>query len=512
MKIKYILILLVSMALGGIVSSCYEDNSRLDTNTIAGVEVDKSGMEAFIVYQFENLMVSPKVNSEGLLEEDLRYEWRINTIPNDTLYQLIGEEKNLDYEVRFKPTNSEKYHQLHYTVIDNNTGLKYITTWQVTIKNNIGEGLVVAQTNDGINTDISHIMAPEVTPDYLGESIKINVFSAINGRTIEGLVKQMRFTTIYRVQALLGITANSVFRINTLDYTIAGTNDDLFYTNKSAYHPQSLGAIVQGDMYVGNNQLTGTYLGVNHAFGIPFDFPYSVPDHVAFNAFNNWPPVRINFYDELNQHFVYMPGIAAFVDHEMHNYPSVTVGAFDPATVSNKTNVAAIVSNEGDFRHLLKDKTTGKYSLYVLDGGVSEYPNIIPPAPKALYDFSGAPDISNAKYFVLLDDQKVMYYATSNKIYAALYSTSTPVFEERYTVQGGEEITTLQIYQQADYPYSSGPYLDTNNKQLVMSTYNNTEGKVYILPFINTGLGNIDNANIKTFTGFSRITAITTQK
>jgi hypothetical protein len=44
-----------------------------------------------------------------------------------------------------------------------------------------------------------------------------------------------------------------------------------------------------------------------------------------------------------------------------------------------------------------------------------------------------------------------------------------------------------------------------------MSTYNNTEGKVYIMPMKNIGLGNIDEPNIKVYNGFKRISAIGTQ-
>ena len=113
-----------------------------------------------------------------------------------------------------------------------------------------------------------------------------------------------------------------------------------------------------------------------------------------------------------------------------------------------------------------------------------------------------------------MDNQKVLYYATPGKIYAMLYSAGSPVFEERYTVPAGEEITTLQVYTQANYPFRAEgwdpPYLETNNKQLILSTYG-SEGKVYLLPLINAGVGNIDTANIRTFDGFDRITAITTQ-
>ena len=39
----------------------------------------------------------------------------------------------------------------------------------------------------------------------------------------------------------------------------------------------------------------------------------------------------------------------------------------------------------------------------------------------------------NAEGFMLLDDQKVLYYATKTKIYAVLYGTGTPTFSERYS-------------------------------------------------------------------------------
>lgn len=273
-----------------------------------------------------------------------------------------------------------------------------------------------------------------------------------------------------------------------------------------------LGSIVQGDIYVGDGKLTGTYLGTSKKYGLPFDFPHTVPDHIALNGYNNYPPIRINFYDEENERFVYLPSIMQFGDDDMHLVPGAPSGVFDPAAVQNKVNLAAGTNTSGDFLHLLKDKITEEVTLFVLDGGGSEYPLTIPPKPKAKISMAGAPEIGNARFFVLLDNQKVMYYATESKVYAMLYSTGTPVFELRYTVPAGEEITTLQVYQQADYPFRTeeSPYIATNNKQLVMSTYG-SEGKVYVLPMVNAGLGNIDHANIKTFAGFGRVTAITTQ-
>lgn len=500
------------LVIGIILSSCYRDESSLDLAPITGIGIDTTGMTELFVYQFEDLVVEPELDLGDLSEKDVSYEWRINLKAGDTVYEVIGEERNLRYEVTFKPNVSGNFHQVWYAITDHTTGLDYIMTWPLTVRNNIGEGLVIAESYDGVTTDISHIMAPEVTADHTDVSVKREVYSAINGGTIDGIVKQMRHTRMGREDIMMGITDNSIFKINTLDYTMIGINDDLFYGNPGTYEPQALGGIVQGDMYIGSGRMTGTYLGASLEFGPPLDFPYVVPDHVAFNAHNNSPPVMVNFYDEVNEHFVYLPTIAAWGDNSMHPVAADPDGSFNPADLQNKENLVAEVSNTGEFRHLLKDKETGEVGLYILNGGQSVYPDIISPAPLAYYDLSNIPGIGNASHFTFLDNQRVMYYVVDNTIYALLYGGGTPVSEERYTAPAGEQITTLQVYRQADYPSRSNdiPYLETHNRQLIMSTYG-SEGKVYLLPFVNTGVGNIDQTRIKAFDGFGRISAIATQ-
>lgn len=511
MKKTTIFTLLCISILLSITLSCYNDDSSLDTNSITGVVIDTTGMSTLTARQFERLQINPDLNIGDLSESDLSYEWRLNLIPNDTLFQVISESKNLDYEVRLPPNVTGVSHLLYYIVKDNKNNLEYSVAWPLTVLNNIGEGLVVVVTPDGINSDISHIMSPEVTTDFNEVSIKQNIYSAINGGTISGLVKDIHYTTIFRVDALLGITDNSVIRINTLDYTFGGSNDDLFFGNPGTYQPQALAAVSQADLYVGSGQLTATFLGVSREFAIPFDTNFVVPDHIAYIGRSN-PPVTVNFYDETDKHFIYLPRVGAFGDRVMKRIPGTTTAAFNPDDVTNKINIAAGVSTTGNFRHLLKDASTNEMTLYEFDGGVDIFPSPTPPAPLGAYSLAGAPDIANAKHFVILEDQRVLYYATNTRIYAMLYGTSIPTFEMRYTAAAGEEITTLQLYQQSGFPYDGASgYINTNNRQLIMSTYN-TEGKVYLLPIINLGVGNIDTPNIKTFTGFNRVISITAQK
>lgn len=520
MNKKYKLILLSFITVAITIFSCRKDNSTLDLEKIPGVIIDTAGAGTLSVFQFDHLVVKPVLKMEGVSEADLTFSWKINLTPTDTIYEVIGEGRDLDAEIRFKPNATGYYHQLLYTITDKKTGLEYIMAWPLTIKNNIGEGLVVAETSDNTNTDLSHIMAPEVTSNYTGESVKHHVYSSINGSHIAGLVKQMRYAPVFGVNALFAITDNSMVRVNTLDYTYHSMNNDLFFSPRENLKPQALGALYQGDVYIGEGKLTATNLGITRKFGLPYDFKFNVPGHVALNGNSAnaggsdryTPAVSINFYDEVNGHFVYLPTILQFGgDNTMHAYLPATDKAFNPGNLPGKVNLAAGISVDRGFLHLLKDKTSGAVALYIFDAGKDNYPNpLTPPSPLAVYDLSNAPGINNATKFVLLDDQKVMYYATGNKIYAMLYGTSTPVFEERYTVPAGEEITTLQIYRQVGYPLQAS-YIETNNKQLIMSTYG-SEGKVYLLPITNPGLGNIDNANVKTFGGFGRITAIAPQK
>src|SRR5690606_11922755 len=154
-----------------------DDLSSLDLNKIAGVTIDTTGTPTLSVFQFENLVLEPNLQANGISESDLSYGWKINLKPNGIEYLVLGTEKKLDHEIGVVPTLEGAPHQVVLTVTDTNTGLDYIMAWPLTIRNSIGEGLVIAETPDGVNTDISHIMSPLVTSNYSGESIKRSIYS-----------------------------------------------------------------------------------------------------------------------------------------------------------------------------------------------------------------------------------------------------------------------------------------------------------------------------------------------
>ncbi|SFC26996.1 PKD-like family protein [Parapedobacter composti] len=508
---------LVSISLFFIVfAGCKDDLSSLDTDKIAAVEVDTVGQSVIYVFQFETLVVDPKINTNGLPAENLVYEWMINSDPGSIDYLSISNEKKLEYEVSFRPTDAGDSHQLLLKITDTQTDLEYLTAWPLIIRNSVGEGVVIAETHDGTTTDISHLMSPQVTPNYNQETIRYNVFSSVNGYTLPGLVQQLRFTQIQGSgQTMLGSTSNSLFTIKTLDYTFDKQNEELFYAPQSDYGAQFLGGVVQNDMMVINNQLYANWLQISK-YGLPFESAYPIPAHIAINGWNNYPNVVTSFYSESHDIFVYQQSPSSFGDRVFRPVPAVTDGPFNPNDVPRKINVAAGVYSNGDFLHLLKDEQSGELALYVL--AAAEYDNVnwvvIPSKPRALITFAGAPEVDKAEFFLLLDDQNVVLYATKNKIYAAMYGTSIPTYALRYTTEAGEEITSLKVYQQADYPMrtSGEPYFSRNNRQLIMGTFDGDQGRLYIMPLINQGEAWIDVANIKRYSGFGRILTTATQR
>jgi hypothetical protein len=518
--IKNTVWLLILMA--ATITSCKKDLSTLDTNPISGVTVDTAGATTLSITQFDYLKIIPKIDFNGADENRFNFQWKVTLASNDTTSKVLSNTRNLDAKIDMVPSGTNQYYVLTLTASDKENGLKYITSWPLTVLSSIGEGLVVATTADGINTDLSHIMSPLVTTNYTNESVKFNIFSgANNNKTIPGLVKQMRYTIGFRmvprgaVNTLFAITDTSMTKINTVDFSFAGRNDDLFYTPKGSYNFQFLGGRNQADVFVEGGKLSVAYLGISEKIGIPFDYQANIPDEVALNRRGDYSGISMSFYDELRGKFMYVPHISTltFLDRNAYVHADQPAAIFNPGNLPNKTNLAAGLGVDEELVHILKDKGTSKVNLYVFNSGVSSSVPALAPTPKSNLDLSSAPGIGQADNFVVLDNQRVIYYTSGNKIYAILYGGATPIVEERYTVPSAESITTLQIYQQTDYGWGSA-FLTSNNNQLIMSTYGGTagSGKVYILPMINLGVGNINQAAVKTFTGFEKVLAIAANK
>lgn len=514
-NIKFITALFIGMMTIGLYG-CKDDLSSLDTDKLPDVSVDTTGQSILSIFQFDTLNISPKVIVNDLQGHELSYTWSLNKAPRSLDTIVIGHEKDLSYPVSFAPTLPNSDHHLQLTITDTHTGIKYFQDWPLTIRNGLGEGLVIVETFDQSTTDFSHIMDPLVTPDYQATNVRQRIFSAVNGFTIPGLVSEMVYTRYGADNMFIGSTADHIYGISSSDYSLQNQDRDFFYVDQPSYGGYSfIGGFDQNDIFIKEGKIHSSWLQLSK-IGLPHANNYVVPGIVSLNAYYSYYDVRLTFYSEELGQFIFLPSFASFGDRVMRPVPSST-SHFNPTAVPQKLNVAAAVNNEGDFIHLLRDKSTQKFELYILDRGGydSNTWEVIAPKPKRYVDLSAAPEIDQAVHFVFLDDQQVLLYATATKVYAAMYSASTPSYGVRYTAAAGEEITSLRTYYQADYPKrfpdAQSPYFERNGKQLILSTYNGSEGKLSILPLINPGLANIDQANVKTFDGFGKILFTLTQ-
>ena len=127
--------------------------------------------------------------------------------------------------------------------------------------------------------------------------------------------------------------------------------------------------------------------------------------------------------------------------------------------------------------------------------------------------------MSRAKFFATSPDEEVLYYATEDRVYTALFGSDKPEPVTAYdypVTEAGEKITSLSIhngggrvYLPAFNPTPEDPYRWTwsENRILVITTYNEAtkEGKVKVLPIETIGTGILSEECIKVYDGFDRI-------
>lgn len=127
-------------------------------------------------------------------------------------------------------------------------------------------------------------------------------------------------------------------------------------------------------------------------------------------------------------------------------------------------------------------------------------------------------DITRAIDYVFCENMDVMYYATEDKVYPAIFAGNTARSGTAWNLPStSEHITDIKMYQQAWYgnagysPTSYGYIHAQNQRQLLVSTYNSStgEGKIYIVPVTALGTGALGEAS-RILDGFGEITAIGT--
>lgn len=518
--------LLLATGLFSMMTACFEDKSVEDFELVKPIQIEFWDTQATSqkVFQMDTLEIVPIIYKQGVKDEDLEFEWKIQG--NNAPETILSHKMVLKEQITIAP-NSKAY-ELILTVRDKTTSLEEYARINLTVESKFGEGLLVADTRDEMNSDISLIMSRNFTRYLLDKNKKIhyNVYSSMNhGQKIPGLIKDIQSDVQSDSRVLTFMTNTDIYRIDPYDFVDWQRNNELFYVPLEEIHPVQLlkkdyggdeFMIVNGKLHYRNASWGNLYYSYYLFTPDEADYRLSRMMNVG-SGYYTTPPYA---YDEAQNRFI---------QASSRNDAFIQFIAQEPGLLFDVNNIGsydAVHMDEGENSNLntvLKAEDGSGYFVYAIQ---SKTPDNGRNLPVGKYDLSACTDILNAKAFLSSPISEDFYYATPDKIYALVLKSDqpNPVSDVRYTAKPGEQITGMMLwkgeYQRMNVPDDSQPSgvreENAHNRMLVITTYNEStqEGKVITIPIIRLGDGTLETnqAFHNEYGGFGRITKIAYNK
>lgn len=518
---KNILLFVVCMLLSGFWTGCFEDHSTDADTFVPEILIDTVGIPLLhYLGQFEILQITPKITLEQGVSHELSYKWYLNSVAEidnkpgyKNYFELVSEEKDLNVQIS-NPPHSRPY-LLWYQVTDETSGYTQDVVWQVKVNTGFRDGLLVASTYDGVNTDLTVVEGASYTLGWSQpDRVTHKLYSSTNGQPMEGIVTDMLSIIDNEVASKVFLCQGKGFYevVNGDNYTRYGRNaeviaDDRLPLNGTQMFVNGANNIVwvnEGLAYTfyGLNTL-GPFLPIDNSYmaienGMMVFREYEIDDYMAY-ARESLRPAWAIWYDRVNGAFLYEAYMPDFLGSKM-----IKEGYDDPFNPENtpglKTHYAGLCY--GDDRVFVMEDQSGNFALYVLSGASC--------SAKALIDLTGT-GIEAATHFLTAENASVIYFTVGNKLYSLNFSEGVADVKERYSASG--EISCLSMYRQTgylrgDYYYEPMP---ENERALLLGVADGLDGTLLYLPISSPSAGSVHVDGIKSYTGFGKIIAITTQ-
>ncbi len=509
--------------------SCYEDKSTLDTNPLPEVKItfdDRFDDMSVTVGYGDKLTIEPTVTKGGKENHsDLEYKWSLSrtTDPEALDFEELSTEKNFDKEILRAIESSDQY-VLKYEVTDKAVDFTYSKYIYVSVFSSYGEGILVSYTEDGATSDLALIMDTPISNDYLGTepNIRTGLYSAgNNGEKIPSLVTGNTYLKLaYKPSHWFSLESGELFKVNNEVYKREATEmiyqPDGFRAERFVTCYQYHFAFTPLGVYDMSKTLEMVPIGMSMTAengGVPSNYQVSFDSHSQGSA-----PNMIWYNEEFGSFFH-----ASSFSMVPAKYTTAAVGSlFDWANIPNKESKGAQISVDGNTHvHLLRDKTSGNYTIYGIARpavyGESAYPSVMSEVPTSANSI-----IDNAVSIFFMHNYPVMFVATKTDIYAINFASSNATLSEsRYSVSSGE-IAVAKLYQQGaymndwsdiDYGYTAEHAL--NNKAVYIGVNDGNNGSVILIPIHTTlassGVLETDASKMYKYEGFGKILDISTQ-
>lgn len=222
--------------------------------------------------------------------------------------------------------------------------------------------------------------------------------------------------------------------------------------------------------------------------------------------------VETDYYEILGHKedaFVYLPG-------KLDACGSVGSSPFDPGNAPGLRCIAGGISIDNATHTLLMRKADGNHALYTF-GNYSASAGA--PAAKLIYEIPAEANalIAEAVSFVFSRFDPILYIATRSAIYKVIFTTGSVNFDPApvFTAPAGEHITLARLYLQGYYAmenYDGSSTLPSNaslawssRAVTVVTSKDDGNDKIHVVPQINFGSGQLDQPNALVFDGFGKI-------
>ena len=457
---------------GLLAASCYDDKSTLQTTHIPPVEIEVPeaiASQLTVVHNARLDITGIRITKDGRENpEELTYEWTVSQTDNDSEAISLATTREF-HEVIDLPISSKGYLFL-LTVTDTAHDLKYQYKWTLIVTAQFNEGLVVAYTRDGTTSDLGLIMHPQLTETYSGAeqgTVEKELISRRNGSPFPSAVTHMLYTydKTDKKNILWVSTDDDLMRVETDYYEILGHKEDAFVYLPGKLDIRSLLNTYQCTMILNDGDIYETLLSRGRISTPVSGTETMTVDNGVVSAHSAPGSTRkpsTIFYDREQGKFCY--------GYNQTFYACGSVGSspFDPGNAPG---------------------------LRCIAGGIS---------------------IDNATHTFSRFDP-ILYIATRSAIYKVIFTTGSVNFDPApvFTAPAGEHITLARLYLQGYYAmenYDGSSTLPSNaslawssRAVTVVTSKDDGNDKIHVVPQINFGSGQLDQPNALVFDGFGKI-------
>ena len=511
--------------------ACYDDKSTLPQFDFPTIVSDRQGEEEYLIATLgEEFTYEPRLckiqgrDSIPLTEsefDDYGYQWSLSLLSNgnDTTKQIISNERILKTLIELTPTNDGySYYTLTLQVTHKASNTKKNLIWEVKVLGTYGSGLLIAETTDGINSDISLIMSRTFNTslkDYSADVINRNIFSKHNNTLVEGEISSLAYISQNEHAAIVALAkGKSLVRIDPVTMKVIDQNLECFFYTPPVFNPQLVITCWSKSILINNGQLQyyNPISGTKYSY-YP-DTKYDLA--TTYAAELNWADAIL--WDKNVGKFVQKPSSTG----DVIDLDNTIAEKFNPDNMQGCECIYGETTGNDRTKWLMKKD--GQYYVYVLDcthNWDKDETNFV---GVNVYDLGNCPGIEKSPCYAFSNNDE-FYYCVDNILYAVPLAKEKPERQISYNKFGStEQITHILVYRGNGYTTWSENIdpetgeetpvcRNSKNNVLCIATWDGNEGRVYTLPIQYSGTGGIaPDKYVNCYDKFNRITKIAPRK